>query len=490
MNLEQSIYQGPNLNQQLNLAPQLLNWLNLLQAPALELSAIIRQELESNPILESESPQTNETDLPLPALGEDRLDLGATCLDDRTADARLESLRQLDQEWREDYAQTRGSRMSEDDLDKHQFMMDSLVGPSSLFALLEEQLGEVELDEETYPLAQLIIGSLDRRGYLSGNLFELAEWAQAPLKAMQRALEVVQQLEPAGVGARDLRECLLLQLNPQNPEQHDAYWVVRDAFDLLPEKNLDEIAARLDLDREDVEDAMDRIRALDPQPGLTVCPEATCYVEPDVMVTEEDGALKVDVNESFAPHLFLSPRYLRLIENKQIKDEDLAYLRRKIRSGQFLIRGIGQRRETLLRVAQEIVRIQHDFFTEEQGELVPLTMNKVALIIGVHETTVSRALANKYMRTPHGLFAMKHFFKSGYRCSDGSALTPERVKELIAEMIDAEDEFQPVTDLDISRKLKDLGLRVARRTIAKYREEMDIPSSKERLKRVRKAVSS
>ncbi|MDD4736820.1 MAG: RNA polymerase factor sigma-54 [Kiritimatiellae bacterium] len=486
MNIGQTIYQGQRLSQQLNLAPQLLNWLQLLQAPTMELTSMVRHELESNPALELADPLFDSMgDLPeLTQPGSEKtFEENEIRMDNSTLDARLGTLSEIDQEWREDYAHNqRGSQSGQnEENEKHQYVLDSLVYSESLYAHLTKQLGQYELNEAEAALAEEIIGSLDDRGFLTASLVDLAENAGAPLEQMQKALDTIQRLSPAGIGARDLRECLLLQVEDHSS---NTYRMLNDCFDLLLDQQWDEAADRLDLESADIEDAIAEIKTLDPEPGMKITAAPVTYIEPDVFLRKEDGEWTAEINDDQIPHLRISPAIRTLLEQNTLSQDDLAYIRQKMRSGQFLIRGIHQRKETLLRVAREILRVQRTYF-DEKGDLSPLTMNKVAAIIGVHETTVSRAIANKYLSTPRGIISMKSFFKSGYQCADGSALTPDKVKDIIDNLISREDAEAPLTDQHIAAELKTKGLNVARRTVAKYREELDIASSKERSKEYR-----
>lgn len=482
MNIGQTFYQGQKLTQNLSLAPQLLNWLNILQTPTTELSSMIQHELETNPALEA---GVDDYD------ADDRFDAedykadgdmseALTSFENENIDARLATLSEIDQEWREDFNSSQHearSRFDEDD-EHHRYMMDSLVASPSLYRSLMDQLGAFNLSDEQYLLAEEIIGTLDNRGYIQTSLAVMADELNTPREDLQEALAIVQQLSPSGIAARDLRECLLLQI-----ENHDslAYRLVHECFDLLPDKKWADAAERLNVDIDDLEDAFAEIKAIDPEPGLAVCAEPTAYVEPDVFIRIVDGEITAEVNDESIPRLSISPMIRRLLEQKDLSESDMAFIRQKVRDGQFLMRGISQRKETLLRVSKEIIRIQKDFFTNASGgDMAPLTMNKVAAIIGVHETTVSRAISNKYAATPRGLMPMKHFFKSGYRCADGSAFTPEKIKNIIDDLILKEQPATPVTDQDISDLLKEKGLTVARRTVAKYREELGLPSSKTR----------
>jgi RNA polymerase sigma-54 factor len=285
------------------------------------------------------------------------------------------------------------------------------------------------------------------------------------------------------VAARDLRECLLLQLNEDRPGQALAIRLLRDHADVLTSSNPEAMARAAGCTEAEVREALNTLRGLQPEPGHTFSTTPTPYISPDVIVRRVNGQYVVELVDEQLPRLRLSNSCRRLLEDRKLGTEDLTYLRRKMRSATFLIQGIGQRQETLRKVAREIVRVQERFFDDPRNELLPLTMASIAARLGVHETTVSRALANKHIETPRGIFEMRHFFRAGYACDDGSAVTPERVKEFLAGMMDRENPVVPLTDLQMARLLRNKGLKVARRTIAKYREEIEYPSSKERVRR-------
>jgi len=443
MNLGMRVHQDVNVSQQLNLAPQLLQWLRLLHVPTTELSAMVRHELETNPALEAEEcASESEFDDSAPDDGEFHEEPAA---EQAVLDEKQEFLMELDAEWGEDWTGGQAARASggasAEDQAKHSYLLDSAVSDVSLYCHLLDQLPLVGLSRDDYALAELVIGSLDWRGYLTLSAQELAALAETDAARVERALTRVQAMEPAGVGARDLRECLLLQMADREP-------------DFLPRRVTEQYL-----------DAAAR--------------EQFAEIGP---VVRDNGAWRVDLDESSVPRLRISASCRRLLEKKTLTESEAAYVRDKIRAATFLIQGIGQRQDTLKKVAEHIARFQSEYLDSARGELKPLTMAKLAAMIGVHETTVSRALANKHIRTPRGLFEMKHFFRSGYPCADGSYVTPDKVKELIADIVENEPAAAPHRDTDIVALLKKRGLQLARRTIAKYREEMNIPSSKERKK--------
>ena len=488
MSLEFGLYQGPNLSQQLNLAPQLLQWLRLLQAPTTELQTYLRHELETNPALEMDETQPEEHEDSAEdgeAIERTLADPTPISLDDQNLDSKLQYLAEIDSDWRAEYCQMNDQYRSSvaEAQEKHQFLMDGLTVPCSLHEHLFHQLQALPLSNHDRTVANLIIGSLDDRGYLTTSSEELAGMAETKVSHIEEILIQVHTLDPAGIAARDLRECLLLQLQETHPKHGLAIRILRDYPDLLNALQLSELARALNTSEDDVQKALAVIQTLQPEPGRQFSASPVQHIAPDVIIRKVNSQYVVELSDEHLPRLRLSENCRRILDEKMATVEDMAYLRRKMRSAAFVIHGICQRQDTLKKVSGEIVRVQQKFLDEDHGELVPLTMANIAKRIGVHETTVSRALANKYIETPRGIFEMRYFFRSGYACADGSAITPEQVKELIAELIDRENPVVPLTDLQIAHVLKKRGFKVARRTIAKYREEMEYPSSKERTRR-------
>jgi RNA polymerase sigma-54 factor len=492
--MELGMYQGPQVTQQLNLAPQLLQWLKLLQVPTTELSALVQAELESNPALESDDYNLDESDrMEERESWEKELASGDLAgSDGADLERKFELLAQIDDEWREDYYRNGSDNVSDPDSEqkRHQYMLDCLVADTGLQEHLINQLATLGLAADELSLAELIIGSLDRRGYLGMPLQEMANLTGESMELLEGVLQRVQQMDPPGIAARSLSECILLQLPKGQACSKLAARIAADYLEQLAHANYRVIAAELDVEESQVQEAARWMTALcDPEPGRRFDQQPTTYITPDIRILKTEEGYRIELNNGTIPHLKISDGCRRLLEQARISQTDQSYIRNKLRRAAFLIQGISQRQETLYKVSEQIVRIQGEYFDSSEGVLKPLTMSKVANLIGVHETTVSRAIANKYVETPRGLFEFKHFFRSGYRCRDGSAFTPESVKDMISELIRQEDPAQPLTDLDIvERLLKDRGLRLARRTVAKYRDEMSIPSSKAR--RVSLAMAS
>lgn len=476
--------QSSNLSQQLNLAPQLLNWLKILQVSAVDLSELVDRELASNPALEMEVPEESVVADDFASLSTDSDEID---LDQSEVGERLGVLADIDEEWRQaDEPQVLSSHALQE---KHDFMMDHLTLASSLREELEQAISFSDLSEVHARAAQIMAGSIDDRGYLDARIEDIAFEVGLSLIDTQVVLGKFQTLGPAGIGARDLRECLVLQLQALDEETELAEELVNHWLDhLVTNGRMPLVAEHLGIELEMVEIAFKLIRTLDPEPGRSYRSAPVEYVEADLEILCKDGELQVELLDERIPKLQLSSYCKRLLDARKGSPTDLDYIRAKVREASFLIQGISQRQDTMLKVARQIMRVQHEYLSTENGAIQPLTMNKVAAMIGVHETTVSRAIANKFIRTERGLIEMRSFFKVGYRCADGSSITPERVKTQLAAFITTEEVLKPLTDAHLSDCFKKQGLTVARRTVAKYREELGIPSSKVRLIRARGAA--
>ena len=490
MKLDLSASHNVNQNQQLNIAPQLLQWLKILQAPTQDLSEMVKAELESNPALEITAPEEAEVnieanepiiaELPKDPIEEKTIENSETILDDSVMGEKLEYLAEIDEDWRSESSSYSSSARStnEEDEERYNYMMDSAENSVNLYDHLFEQLTFLDLDEDIRHAVGIIIGSLDQRGHLSASIESLSADQGLALDLMNKALSVVQNMEPRGIGARNVTECLLLQLSDTD-EDALARLILTKHIEIFATGQFTELAQVLGVNCEAMDKAKRRIRALNPEPGSAFLVDRTNYINADVVVRKVSDQWVIDLSGDI-PHLRISASCRKLMDSTDANSKDITYARNKIRSAAFLIQGIRQREDTLRRVSELIIRFQLEFLESKTGVLKPLTMAKIANILKLHETTISRAISNKHMQTPNGLFPMKHFFKAGYQCADGSALTPESVKKLIKDVVRKENHTKPVRDVDIAQMLKKKGLNLARRTIAKYREEIGVPSSKER----------
>jgi RNA polymerase sigma-54 factor len=493
--------QGLHLSQRMTLsqvlAPQLQQSLALLQAPVLELRAMVAQELQQNPVLEElatpELTAREKEEGEVEAEGENGemtpvdpaeppRDLTFDPAEEKPRDASAEEFQadwerlvQMDQDWRDSFGQTSMPlRQREEEEEKRQFLFDSLVASTSLQETLVEQMRLSELSEEQRQIAQLVIGNIDDHGYLQSSLAELAGLTSISQDQIEAVLKVVQTFHPPGVGARDLRECLLLQLERRGQQETLDYRIVQHCMEALGKRRIPEIARKLGATLDEVQDAFRRIGSLDPRPGRAYSPDGNQYIVPEVYVQDVDGEFVVSTSNDHIPHLRISNLYKDLMSQPDSSGEVRDYIREKIRAGKFLIKSLHQRQQTILNIAKEIVNRQRDFMEKGVAHLKPLTMVQVAEVVGVHETTVSRAVSGKYMETPQGTYEMKFFFTSGIQTASGTDVSNTSVKDMLNDMIKKEDSTQPLSDEEIVKLLSDKGIKIARRTVAKYRSELNI----------------
>jgi len=468
--------QTQNLALQQVLSPQLQQSLLILQTPLLELRNLVQQEMETNPVLEElpEEPGADERNEVEPSA-------------DDNFKNEFEKLASLDEEWRDYMAQSasypEGFRDSKEAQDKRQFVFDSIPVQETLQQNLIGQLNQSLLSASDRKAAELIIGNIDDNGFLQSTPEEMALNSGIPKEDFEKMLVLIQSFYPSGVGARDLRECLLIQLARGGKERSLEYKIVSEHMEDLGKRRFPEIARRMGISVEDVQKAADNIARLNPRPGQVFAAAPQNYVLPDVMVEKVDGEYQVSSNNEQIPHLRISNLYKDIIASGNTQTSDVKdYVRDKIRSGKFLIRSIHQRQQTILNIAWQIVSRQRDFLEHGPSHLKPMTMGEVADAVGLHETTVSRAVSGKYMATPQGVFEMKYFFTSGYQTATGESLSNTSVKEAILDLVKHENGSAPLSDHEIVEILSERGIPIARRTVAKYRTELNILPSHMRRK--------
>jgi RNA polymerase sigma-54 factor len=480
--------------QSLVLAPQLRQSLKILQVAALDLRSVIQEELQSNPTLE-ELPM-EDVSLEQPDASPDKESDGAGEGEDNgdprnasaesddeprrdeldfSKDREFEILGKLDEDWRDHMASIGGAQpYTSEDAERRQHFLDSLVGETSLQEHLMRQAETSDLSPAALDAIRHLVGGIDDRGFLTQSAPDVALQTGLPLEAVQEALRTLRTFDPVGIGASGLADCLLAQLAAQGRGQCLAARMIRDHFDLLTRRRIPELARKLAADPDDVQSAIEEIGKLDPAPGRRFAEDNNRVVVPDVTVEREGDEWKIILNSDYIPRLRISGAYRDMIARGSLSKTEREYLRERMRSGKFLIDSIEQRQRTIERITREIIRAQTEFFNQGISALKPLTMTQIADVVGVHETTVSRAIANKYIRTPHGVFDFKYFFTPGYQSQDGASVSNTSVKEMIGEVINTEDKGAPLSDQDLVAKLQDRGIKIARRTVAKYREELGI----------------
>lgn len=450
--------QSLGLSLQQTLSPQMQQSLQVLQAPVLELRNLVEQELQVNPVLEEEVPERDEV---------------AESADEWDAD--LQEVSRLDEEWR-DYMSQSGAYdgRSAEAQERREFLFNSIRTPKSLQQHLLDQLALSDLDEQDREVADAIVGNLNEAGLLDVTVPELASLTNVRVENVERVLQEVQALDPVGIAARDLRECLLIQLTRLGKKETLEGRIVAHHLDDLLKRRFPEVARRLGVDVHDVQDAADFLATLEPRPARQFSISVDQVIQPDVVVEDDGTEFVVSLNNEHVPMLRISNYYKDLLSEPANRGQVRDYIREKIKGGRFFIKCIQQRQQTILNIAREIVRRQGDFLREGPAALRPMTMNQVAQAVGVHETTVSRATNGKYILTPQGLFEMKYFFTPGYQTEGGADISNESVRKAIAEVVEKEEKRRPLSDQAILEVLKDRGIPIARRTVAKYREQLGI----------------
>jgi RNA polymerase sigma-54 factor len=479
--MKQGLFQTQQLRQEMKLAPRMMQALRFLQAPLPELRDLIRTELEQNPVLEEKAGDSDALLAPLEPMAApvDEVDQENDYEPDdfgRDIDALEKMLepRPLDD--------APGTPPPPESDEKRQFFMDSLTVPPSLHAHLEEQLNESGLNEAQKKAGEYIIGNVDENGWLTADVAEVARESEVPEKAVLEALAVVQEFDPPGVAAQGLRECLLIQLRRlgHGPDSAAAQ-LAGGHLEELGEKSAAELAKAVRMEEAEAAEAMKLIATLDPKPGLKFSAPPAVYVTPEVEIRKTaEGQYVVEMLRDGLPRLHISAEYEAMLEDPATAAAAKKYLVEKIRSGKFIMDSLHQRRETVRRLAEEIAAAQKEFFEHGISRLKPLTMGAVAEQLGVHETTVGRAVSGKYMRTPQGVFELKFFFTGGLKMADGGTISTEAVKEAVAKVMAREDVKHPLSDQAIAEKLKAQGFQVARRTVAKYREQLGVPPAHKR----------
>jgi RNA polymerase sigma-54 factor len=464
------------LTQQMVLAPQLRQSLKILQVAALDLRSVIQEELQNNPTLE---------ELPLDGVSLDQngTEDAPEAPPEENAEPREELdfsknfqvLQKIDDDWRDDMAQGGGGQpYTSEAAEKRQHFFDSLVSETSLQEHLMRQAELSDCPPKVLTAIRYLVGSIDDRGFLTATPADIALMSGLALEDVQAAQKLLRTFDPPGIGAQNIEDCLLFQLTNTERGNSVAARIVRDHFDLLTRRRIPDLARRLGVSIDEVQLAIEEIGGLDPSPGRRFADDSNRVVVPDVTVEKDDGKWQVRLNSDYIPRLRISQTYRELIAKGQLSKQARDYLSERMRSGRFLISSIEQRQQTIERITREIIKVQEEFFEHGVSRLKPLTMTQIADVVGVHETTVSRAIANKYIQTPHGVFAFKYFFTPGYQAQSGDAVSNTSVKEMINDLIAGEDRSHPLSDQELVAKLQAKGINVARRTVAKYREELGL----------------
>lgn len=478
--------------QQMKLAPRMIQSMEILQLPVLALEERIRQEAAQNPTLElgTSSVETPSTDLEA-EYGEAETKVeGNGKKEDGPTDQEFDAFEQLNQEFNDyDYLPShKPSRLAGIELsDKKQDAMQNMADrPPSLEDHLLEQLSLVETTPPVLEFAKYIVANLDNRGFLNGPFEEIIASYGQPIDENDayEALDLVQHLEPAGVGAQDLRECLLLQLeNPEPTMQHVEVLrnIIGNHLEDLEHNRFPLIERKTGYSLELIRTALAEMKDLNLNPGAAFVHAETQYVVPDVTVERDaDGDFVIKMNDDNTPNVYISKHYQRMLQEKGDDPKVLEYVRKKITAARWLIDSIEQRRNTLEKVTRAIIEHQREFLEKGPDYIEPLKMQQIADRVGVHVTTVSRAVDDKWVQTPRGIFPLKRFFGGGTVTDSGEEVAWDTIKRKLTEIINEEDKTNPYSDDELVKKLKELGYPLARRTVTKYRKMLNIPSSRQR----------
>jgi len=470
--------------QRLVMTPMLQQAIQLLQLSTLELQELLQKELTENPMLEESAPE----DAPQPEAAGDPPPGDGLPVEPRATDAPPEAP-DLPFDITEILFGPPDERTLVQQEEHDETRFENFIGATtSLSDHLTDQLRLSVTEPEVRRAADEIIGNLDEDGYLRATLEEMAEKTGLPLAVFEKTLSLVQTFEPCGVGARDLRECLLIQLRDQASPDPLAIEILEEHFEAFQRCKYAEIARAVKRDQDRVLEAVDEIAGLEPKPGRRFAPSDTRYIVPDVHVYKVDDDYAIVLNDDGIPRLRINSYYRSMIGRAQ-GDEARRYVEDRLRSAVWLIKSVHQRQKTLYKVTNSIVQFQKAFLDRGLSFLRPLSLRHVAEDIQMHESTVSRVTTNKYVQTPQGLFELKFFFHSGIaREHGGDEVSSVSVKKMIEDLIVKEDAGKPLSDQDITRSLKQRGLTIARRTVAKYREELGILPSHQRRLATRKRV--
>jgi RNA polymerase sigma-54 factor len=466
--IQQKLGLQARLSHRLILTPSLQQAIKLLPLTTLELAEVLEQEVMENPLLE-EAPKE-----------EAELSVEDAAREEQEQQKKDDPLEQIDlDKFFEDYvddAEPRRIRSAEQP--EAPPLENTLTQSPDLYDHLLWQLRMSVSDELLLEIAEAIILNLDADGLLRSSVEEIANMGPYAPEEVCKALQLVQGFDPPGVAARDIGECLKLQLKQLGLEGTPPDTMVRDFLKQLQSHQYAEIARQMGLSSEEVSQHVEIIKRLDPKPGLRYSPDESTYILPDVHVVKEGDDYKVLLNDDGLPKLRISPTYKRMLDERQPGSEETrSYVKDKLRSALWLLKSVDQRQRTIFKVAESIVRHQRGFLDHGITELKPLVLRDVANDIGMHESTVSRVVANKYMHTPRGVYEMRFFFHSGITSSLGEAVSSVMIKDKIRKLIEAEDGARPLSDSRIAEVLGRDGLPLARRTVAKYREEMRLPPS-------------
>lgn len=481
---------GMEMRQHLVITQKVQLMLKFLQIPTLELQQVLHQEILTNPVLEleEEDPIVDEKPTDETPQGEAP---PATEAPDEYATASKSETEPQEPDWSEFYHEEYDTSFTRGETEESEFLEKVPVQGTSLQEMLREQLRLMVSGEKEEQIAEYLIGSIDERGYLSASDEEIARETGSTPEEVHAIVLKLQSCDPPGIGARDLRECLLIQLRSKGEEGGLAWKIIDEHFDKLVKRRHADIARDLKVSIEKVQEATDSIATLMPHPGLLVSSEDVRYIYPDLIVEKVGENYEVYLNDRSVPRLRISPAYETVLTGKRDGSDPSirAYVEGKLSSARWLIQAIEKRRRTMVRVMEAILDEQREFFEHGVSHLKPLTLQDIGSRVGIHESTVARVTKQKYVQTPRGVFPMKFFFSSRLHTDFGEDASAKAVKQKIRELVENEDRSTPLSDERIAKLIQSDGIQIARRTVAKYREQMKIDKAQFRKRLGRRATS-
>jgi RNA polymerase sigma-54 factor len=485
----------PEQKMQLFLAPRMIQSMEILQLPVMALQERIQEELQANPVLELRETNGEEqaegaedyADILEPDAAKDAGDpQKELVIDEKNAEADFDRLLQINDDWSDHFNEEHRpsvNRIDEEGDKKHVAEANMASRPQSLHDYLYDQLPFLDGSADQMKLARHLITHIDSNGWLTTSLEEIARTYDTPVSVaeLEEALHKVQKLDPPGVGARNLEECLLLQLTPETPYADVLRVVIQNHLDDIRHNRLPNIQKRTGFDLHTIQEAIEVLRHLNPRPGAQFTSDNVQVVVPDIAVEQnEKGDYEVRLLDDWTPNIYISRRYVELYRDKGSDPKAKEFLKRKIQAAQWLLEAIEQRRNTLMKVTKAIIQHQRAFLDNGPELIEPLKMQQIADQVGVHVTTVSRAVDDKWVQTPRGIFPLKRFFGGGTTTASGEDVSWEAIKQKLLEIIEHENKSEPLSDEDLVTKLNEAGYPVARRTVTKYRKMLKIQSSRQR----------
>jgi RNA polymerase sigma-54 factor len=494
-NMGMGMQMRPEQKMQLFLAPRMIQSMEILQLPIMALQERIQEELQANPVLEQREPSEEQ-----PADGETK-DLSdilqedvakaadpqkELVIDEKHGEEDFDRLIAINEDWSDHFNEEHrpsSNRVDEESDKKHVAEVNMPSRPQSLHDFLADQLALLDGTAEQIKLARYLITHIDENGWLRTPLEEIAQGYDTPLTLaeLEAALKLVQKLDPPGVGATNLRECLLLQLTPETPHRDVLRVLIQNHLEDIEHNRMPIIQKKTGFDLHIIQEAIDALRHLNPRPGAQFTTDSVQYVVPDIAVERtESGDYEARLLDDWTPNIYISRRYVELYRDKGSDTKAKEFLKRKIQAAQWLLEAIEQRRNTLMKVTRAIIQHQRAFLDHGPEHIEPLKMQQIADQVGVHVTTVSRAVDDKWVQTPRGVFPLKRFFGGGTQTASGEDVAWEAIKQKLLEIIEHENKSEPLSDEDLVTKLHEAGYPVARRTVTKYRKMLKIQSSRQR----------